>query len=521
MFPFPVAKVTRFSSSQCIFCNIITLMKTLLESITLVCILCGVQYTRAETVKSSDDGWPVREFRAVWVATVADIDWPLSSHHSTSQQKAELVLLLDKLQQLNFNAIVFQIRSVGDAMYNSTLEPWSAYLTGSQGRAPSPYYDPLTFVLEEAHRRNMEVHTWYNPYRARAGSTSRAGLAHNHMAVKYSQYAHAYGKDLWMDPGAKVVQDQCYNVIMDVAKRYDIDGVHMDDYFYPYPVSGQSFPDDTTYNAYRHGGGHLGRDDWRRDNVNSLIQRLYNGIKATKKHVKFGLSPFGIWKSGIPHGIVGLSAYYAQYADSRKWFDEGWVDYFTPQLYWRIDPARQSFTHLLDWWLQQNSKHRHFYAGSYAGNVVHQNWPLDEIKRQVEESRKRRDKLSLGDVFFSAKYFRDNSKGLSTLFQKDLYTVPALAPAMPWLGVTPPPAPSGVKVSGSTLTWNKDSSGVTRSWAVYKDEADAWELKKILNKDTTSWSVPSGRYAITAVDRLSNQSDGVVMEVQGRGSIIG
>ncbi|XP_046573717.1 glycosyl hydrolase YngK-like [Haliotis rubra] len=495
-------------------------MKGLLEFVTLGYLLSGTQFTRAETVKCSGDVWPVREFRAVWVATVKDMDWPLSRYHSSSQQKAELVLLLDKLQKLNFNAIVFQVRSAGDAMYNSTLEPWSEYLTGSQGRAPSPYYDPLAFLLEEAHRRNMEVHSWYNPYLARSGSTSKAGLAPNHMAVKYPRYAYAYGNSLWMDPGAKVVQDQCYNVIMDVVKRYDIDGVHMDDYFYPYPVSGQSFPDNATYNAYRKGGGHLGRDDWRRDNVNSLIQRLYNGTKATKKHVKFGLSPFGIWKSGIPKGIVGLSSYYEQYADSRKWFDEGWVDYFTPQLYWRIDPVKQSFTHLMDWWLQQNSKHRHFYAGSYAGNVVEQNWPLDEIKRQVEEARKRRDKLSLGDVFFSAKYFRDNSKGLSTMFQKDLYTVPALAPPMPWLGANPPPPPSGVRVSGSTLTWNKDGSGVTRSWAVYRYEADAWELKKLLNNDTTSWSVPSGRYAITAVDRLSNESGAVVKEVQGGANII-
>ena len=404
---------------------------------------------------------------------------------------------------------------MGDAIYQSSIEPWSEYLTGTQGKPPSPFYDPLHFVIDEAHKRNMEVHTWYNPYRARSGRTTTHGLASNHMARKFPQYAYAYGHNLWMDPGAREVQNQCYNVVMDVVKRYDIDGVHMDDYFYPYPVSGHDFPDSATYHAYTRNGGHLSRSDWRRKNVDDLIQRLYTGIKATKRHVKFGLSPFGIWKSGVPAGVHGLSSYSAQYADSRKWFNEGWVDYMTPQLYWKIDPPQQSFTHLMDWWLQQNSHKHHFYAGSYAGNVVHQHWPLSEISRQVEESRKRSDRLSLGDVFFSAKYFRDNSKGISDMFKNQLYTSPALAPIMTWLTSSTPQTPSGVTVSSGKITWHADTTGAVRSWAVYRFSADSWNLVKVVNNATLNFaSSDVGKYAITAVDRLSSESDGVVVDVE-------
>ncbi|ESP02782.1 hypothetical protein LOTGIDRAFT_156727 [Lottia gigantea] len=470
-------------------------------------------------IPSTGPEWPVREFRAVWIATVANIDWPLSNHHTPEQQRNEMLTLLNKLQQLNFNAIVFQVRSAGDAMYQSSIEPWSKYLTGQQGRAPSPFYDPLQFVITEAHKRNMEVHAWFNPYRAHT-SASKSGLASNHMAVEYPQYAYTYGHNIYMDPGAKVIQDRAFNVIMDVVRRYDVDGAHMDDYFYPYPVSGVSFPDTHTYNAYRSSGGHLSRDDWRRNNVNTLIQRIYNGIKSTKNHVKFGLSPFGIWKSGYPSGIVGLSSYSAQYADSRKWFMEGWVDYMNPQLYWRIDPPQQSYTHLMDWWLDQNPKNRHFYAGSYAGRVVNGGWPLSEIRRQVEESRARTSKLSLGNVFFSAKYFRDNSKGLADMFQSQLYTAPALSPEMSWLASPPAPAPSGQTVNGHTISWNRDNSGNVRSWGVYQKQVDLWNLLKVLNNNTVQYTASgSGQYAITGINRLSHESEAVIVNVDS--SIIG
>ncbi|XP_050408569.1 glycosyl hydrolase YngK [Patella vulgata] len=471
-------------------------------------------------VKPIGAEWPIREFRAVWVATVADIDWPISSRHTSAQQQKEMIVLLDKLQDLNFNAVVFQVRCAGDAMYHSQIEPWSRYLTGAQGKVPSPYYDPLDFVVNEAHKRNIEVHAWFNPYRANT-SPSRSGLAKNHMAIEYPQYAYTYGSDIYMDPGAKQVQDRAHDVIMDVVKRYDVDGVHMDDYFYPYPVSGVSFPDSHTYNAYRSSGGRLSHDDWRRENVNNLIQRIYSSIKSLKNDVKFGLSPFGIWKSGYPSGIVGFSSYDSQYADSRKWFMEGWVDYMNPQLYWRIDPPKQSYTHLMDWWLQQNTKHRHFYAGCYAGRVVNGGWPVSEIRRQVEESRDRNNKLSLGNVFFSAKYFRDNSKGLDDMFKSDLYTIPALAPEMSWLNSTVPPPPGNVKASGNTISWNPDSSGAVRSWAVYLQQADNWNLVKVLNKDTTHYAGLRGQYAITAVNRLSTESDAVIININSDQPVIG
>lgn len=421
-----------------------------------------------------------------------------------------MVALLDKLAELNFNAVVFQVRTSGDAFYNSTLEPWSYYLTGHQGQAASPYYDPLEFIIQEAHRRNIEVHAWFNPYRARAGSTSRAGLASNHVVHRYPQYVYAYGSNLWMDPGAKILQDFIYDVFMDVVRRYDIDGVHMDDYFYPYPVSGQSFPDSNTYNTYKASGGTLSLSDWRRNNVNTLVQRLGTGIKSIKSYVKYGISPFGIWKSGHPHGVHGLSAVDELYADSRKWLQQGWVDYFSPQLYWRIDPPQQSYTALIDWWLSQNANKRHVYVGNYASAVVVKHWPVSEIVRQVEESRLRNANLSLGNIQFSAKHFKLNTHGISDAFKNSLYQAPALSPEMTWLTAALPTKPHNISQQGSVVSWSGDSSGSVRSWVIYKDYFETWSLVKVLHASETSTNLTMGSYAIAGVNRLGKQSQHVI-----------
>ncbi|KAK3598803.1 hypothetical protein CHS0354_020918 [Potamilus streckersoni] len=467
-----------------------------------------------------DSVWPPREFRGVWVATVANIDWPTSRHHTTDQQKTQLLTILDKAKELHFNAIVFQVRPAGDALYNSSVEPWSEYLTGTQGRAPSPYYDPLQFAVEEGHKRGIEVHTWFNPYRARSANTSTSGLASNHMAKRFPDYAYIYGHDLWMDPSAKVVQDQTYTVIMDVVKRYDIDGVHFDDYFYPYPVSGHDFPDTHSYHEYTAGGGHLSLADWRRENVDTLIHRIYNGIKAIKMNVKFGISPFGIWRPDNPPGIHGFDSYSSLYADSKKWLQEGWVDYLAPQLYWKIDPPQQSFTALLDWWLQQSKQHRHVYAGMFAGNTLLKHWPLTEIGSQITESRARSGRLCLGDIQFSMKYFRDNSVGISDYFKQNLYQNPALCPEMSWLTADLPsvPNPSNLTITGHRLTWNKDNSRVIYLWSIYKKRADVWDMLVLLDKDAVTHNVASnGEYAIRGVDRSNRESDPAVVHITDAG----
>lgn len=458
--------------------------------------------------------WPVREFRGAWIATVANIDWPSSHSLTTDQQKNELTSLLDRLQSQNFNAIVLQVRTSGDALYNSSFEPWSYYLTGRQGRAPSPYYDPLEFTVQEAHKRNMEVHAWFNPYRARSGSNSTSGLAPNHMADRFPRYTYAYGSNLWMDPGAKVVQDFILSVFRDVVTRYDIDGLHMDDYFYPYPVSGVAFPDSHTYSAYVSGGGRLSLADWRRDSVNTLVHGLYSLVKSIKPHVKVGISPFGIWKPGHPHTIHGLSSFDSLYADSKKWLELGWVDYLSPQLYWEIDPPQQSYPALLDWWLQQNKMNRHLYTGNYASAIVVKSWPVNELVRQVQLSRDRRDQLSLGNVFFSAKTFSHNTHGIGDTFKSGQYSTPALQPEMTWLTAPAPSSPQNVRASADfKLYWSSDSSHTVRSWAVYVLRADVWELVHVLNRDTMEVGVQGGYYAVRGVNRLGKESDAVTVHV--------
>lgn len=324
-----------------------------------------------------------------------------------------------------------------------------------------------------------------------------------------------------MDPGSSDVQNFIVSVYLDVTRRYDVDGIHMDDYFYPYPVSGQDFPDAHTFHAYQQSGGHLALHDWRRHNVDSLVQRLQKEIHTLKPNVKFGISPFGIWKPGHPSGIHGLSAYDSLYADSKKWFEQGWVDYLTPQLYWKIDPPAQSYPALLDWWLQQNSQHRHLYAGNNAANVGRGIWDVQELVNQIKISRDRMSKLSLGNVQFSMKYFVHNNHGISDEF-KILYPAPTLTPEMTWLNLPPPNAPTNVVGHETSITWSADSTGATAYWALYKRTADVWELQHVLKQDVTSATqLLAGMYAIRGVNRAGTESTEVTVQVHGQGSIVG
>jgi len=261
-----------------------------------------------------------REFRGVWVATVGNLDWPSKPGLSTAKQKAELLAILDRASSLKLNAVILQVRPACDALYASEFEPWSEVLSGKMGQAPQPLYDPLAFAVEETHNRGMELHAWFNPYRARQ-TTAKTPASPNHISRTHPELVRTYGSHLWLDPGEQAVQDHSINVILDVVKRYDIDGVHLDDYFYPYPEKGAShnaidFPDDPSWRRYQRGGGQLNRDDWRRENVNQFIGRLYTEIKNTKPWVKFGVSPFGIWRPNNPPGTKGMDAFQELHADS-------------------------------------------------------------------------------------------------------------------------------------------------------------------------------------------------------------
>lgn len=452
-----------------------------------------------------------REFRGVWVASVVNIDWPSASNLSVAQQKFELLAILNRMQELNLNALVLQIRPTGDAFYQSQIEPWSTWLTGRQGEAPNPFYDPLQFAIEESHKRNIELHAWFNPYRARMGS-ERGPFAPNHMAAVYPQYAYRYGDLIWMDPGAKEVQDRTYNVIMDVVRRYDIDAVHLDDYFYPYPKPGIPFPDGQTYNAYRAAGGNLSLADWRRNNVNQMIFRLYQGIKEIKPYVKFGISPFGIYRPGKAPGIVGMDQYEAIFADVKLWMDRGWLDYLSPQLYWRIDPPQQSYPVLLDWWVRNNPFQRHIYAGNFLSQLAN-GWPVSEFQRQVQISRQKANQLSLGNIFFSMKMFRDNQSGVNEVFKSSVYPTPALPPSMPWLDNEPPQPPTGLQASSGMISWNPSPDHDIRSWALYQQFTNGWQLVRVLDRNTTAVSVSPGTYALRAVDRMANESSEAIVNV--------
>ncbi|HBB34348.1 MAG TPA: hypothetical protein DDZ80_16540 [Cyanobacteria bacterium UBA8803] len=454
-----------------------------------------------------------REFRGAWLTTAWNSDWPSKPGLPVEQQKAELIGILNRLQGLNFNALILQVRPEGDALYPSPLEPWSAWLTGTQGKAPHPVYDPLEFAIAQCHQRNIELHAWFNPYRAKIyikGSPN----ARPHIALANAESVYRWGNQLWMDPGAKAVQDRVYNVILDVVRRYDVDGIHLDDYFYPYPITGKDFPDQKTYAAYKSAGGKLNLGDWRRDNVNKMVERLSVGIKATKPYVKFGISPFGIYRPGQPPMAKGLDAYAVLYADSKKWLQQGWVDYLAPQLYWRIDQKPQSYPLLLKWWTDINYKQRHIYAGNNIAQLDGKSWKVQEINKQIEISRSLEGKRSLGNIFFSMSALSANRQGIYNTLKSSVYAKPALAPKMGWLEALPPSPPEQLRVQDGKLTWQADDNRDIRSWTLYKQDSGAWRLDRILSGATRVATVEPGTYALCAVDRLANESAGVVVSVK-------
>lgn len=453
-----------------------------------------------------------REFRGAWVATVWNSDWPSKAGLPVAQQQAELVNIITQLQELNFNALILQVRPEGDALYSSQLEPWSAWITGTQGKAPEPFYDPLAFAIAECHKRNIEVHAWFNPYRAKT-SLKSAPNVRPHLSVTNPEVVYQWGNQLWMDPGAKIVQDRAYNVIIDVVQRYNLDGIHLDDYFYPYPIPGESFPDGKTYNAYKETGGTLSLGDWRRENVNQMVQRLFQGIKAAKPHVKFGISPFGIYRPGQPAGITGLDAYNVLYADSKKWLDQGWVDYLAPQLYWRTDQTQQSYPTLLKWWTEANTKQRHIYAGNNIGQLDGKVWKDEEIEKQIKITRNLAQDLSLGNIFFSMSSINENRQGIADKFKNSLYSTPALVPTLSWQNATPPSPPQVLQVNNRRLSWQSGDNQPVRSWSLYRQTGDTWTLQRVLSAGTTFATVQPGTYAVCAVDRLANESVGVVISV--------
>lgn len=452
---------------------------------------------------------PQREFRGAWVATVGNSVWPSKPGLPVAEQKAEMLAIMDCAAQMKMNAIIFQVRPACDALYASKIEPWSEYLTGRMGQAPAPFYDPLEFAIAEAHKRGLELHAWFNPYRAHHFKTVSA-ISADHISKTQPQLVREYGRYLWLDPGEPEVQDYSLRVVMDVLKRYDVDGIHFDDYFYPYEekdAQGREldFPDDASWKKYG-AAVKLSRDDWRRENVNTFIKTVYDSIKTTKPWVKFGVSPFGIWRPGNPPQIKGYDAYARLYADSRKWLANGWLDYVVPQLYWAIDPKEQSFPALLNWWNTQNPKRRHIWPGLDATKTA-EKWKPDEILNQVRIAANQ--PISAGHVHWNMKSVMKNP-GLSTGLERSSYAEPALIPAMPWLKVAAPPAPivTVSRVNNSRITWSTSSGAAPSHWVVQTRQNNRWKTE-IFPGSVQSLSLSSPEVdaiAVSAVNRVGELS---------------
>jgi uncharacterized lipoprotein YddW (UPF0748 family) len=470
-----------------------------------------------------------REFRAAWVATVANINWPSEPGLPVAQQKEEALALLDLLHALNFNAVVFQVRPQADALYESELEPWSYYLTGVQGQGPEPAYDPLSFWVEEAHDRGLELHVWLNPYRAHHPSGGEV--------TPYSIVSRRPELNLpleqgywWMDPALKGTQEHSLEVVKDIVRRYDIDGVHFDDYFYPYPsYNGEKdFPDDESWGQYLKDGGQLPRGDWRREAVNTFIRRCYEAIKAEKPHVKFGLSPFGIWRPGNPESIQGFDQYGQLYADARLWLNQGWIDYWTPQLYWPVNQIPQSYPVLLGWWKKENPLGRHLWPGINIGQVTGEAG-ADEAINQIMITRGMLPE-GPGNVHWSIGPLVD-SDVLAQGLRDGPYAKGALVPPSPWLDDEPPEPPIvDIKVEGAEVdaegsqihvSWaHPDPDDVFR-WVLYHRMGETWDYQ-VLNRGAGHAVVPlfGGEdpptltaVAVAAVDRAGNLSRITVLPV--------
>jgi uncharacterized lipoprotein YddW (UPF0748 family) len=485
------------------------------RSASICVLLLSLLLSRCSSTPQSDTPPPVeREFRGVWIATVANIDWPSRRDLGAEAQQQELARLFDLAKELGFNTIVLQVRPAGDALYASEIEPWSEYLTGEMGRAPEPFWDPLAFAVRQAHARGLELHAWFNPYRAHHPSGT-SPIVDSHLSRTRPDLVKTYGRHLWMDPGEPEVRERTKSVILDVVRRYDVDGVHMDDYFYPYPeqdASGREieFPDEASWERYRAGGGTLERAAWRRSNVDSLVRELYREVKAVDPHVKVGISPFGIWRPGHPESIAGFDAYERIYADSLLWLREGWLDYFAPQLYWPIGAKQQSFPVLLEWWKRQNSQNRMMVPGISVSRVATGRPNSIRSSEIVDQIRLSRKLEADGLIHYSIKALSQDRDGIGTKV-RSLYSSPALPPAMTWIDDVAPAKPV-VTVNGPAISWTGVDADEVRSWVVQVRSREGWTTS-IEPADVREMQLRPGmdRVHVRAVDRAGNLSPSAIV----------
>lgn len=448
---------------------------------------------------------PKTEFRGAWLHTVFQ---PQYARMGTEEAKSYLSRLLDSLQDAGINAILWQVRPQADAFYPSKLEPWSRFLT-KDGKAPSPAWDPLQYMIDESHRRGMELHAWLNPYRVKTATSQK--LPPNHIYWKHPERFVNYGKQMFFDPGLPENRQFIVDVITDIVSRYDVDGIHFDDYFYPYPVAGEEFPDAASYAKYGQG---MSRGDWRRHNVDLLIEEVNAAMAKAKPWVRFGISPFGIWrnKKNDPRGsdTNGLQNYDALYADVLLWSQKGWVDYLMPQLYWDYSTKVAPYDVLVKWW-GENSNNRHMYIGQDIGITT----KFNALDRKVDEFR-RRDDIQ-GVCWFPGYSITSNVKGVATQMARGVQRNVALVPSYPWISDVRPQPVRGLKLKDGQLSWSAPHKAGTSDdvthWAVYRfppgqkiDLTDPNAVAGITYHPSWTASEP-GEYVVTALSRVNNESE--------------
>jgi uncharacterized lipoprotein YddW (UPF0748 family) len=474
-----------------------------------------------------DPAAPKQQLRAEWIASVTNIDWPSQRGLTADQQKAELVRWYDEAVALGLNAVVVQIRPTADAFWPSKYEPWSQWLTGTQGQDPG--YDPLAFAVSEAHKRNLEFHGWFNPFRVSMNTDVNA-LAPTHPARVHPDWVVPYGGKLYYNPGVPEVRKFTIDAIMDAVRRYDIDAVHFDDYFYPYPVAGQTFDDAAQYAQY---GGGLSLADWRRSNIDALMSGLSKAIRKAKPWVQFGVSPFAVWRNVAtdPAGSptqAGVQTYDDLYADTVKWVREEWIDYITPQVYWNIGFTVADYAKLVPWWSSVVAgTDVNLYIGHANHKVANPAQPAAwqdpaEMSRQLTFNQ---DYPQVkGDIYFSAAQVRANKLEHMSIVKADHYQQPALPPTAGRLVGRVRSLPVIVDAAGTSggvrLRW---ASGPATSYAVYRltglpgrcDLADEKHLVGTLRAgkgplqtftDATAVSGERYSYVVTALDRSHNES---------------
>jgi uncharacterized lipoprotein YddW (UPF0748 family) len=459
------------------------------------------------------------EFRGVWIGTVANIDWPREKGLNSTEQQEDFKRILDLHQRNGINAVFVQVRPAADAFYPSPYEPWSEFLSGRQGVAPNPYYDPLQFMIEETHKRGMEFHAWLNPYRA-VFTPGKSSVAANHITKTHPEWFLMYGEKKYFNPGLPEVRNYVTNIVKDITSRYDVDGIHMDDYFYPYRIAGKEFPDKKTFDKYSNG---LQKDDWRRSNCDSIVKQIHDAIRALKPTIKFGISPFGVWrnKSQDPRGSNtrgGQTNYDDLYADILLWMEKGWIDYVAPQLYWERGHKLCDYDTLLHWW-NQYTYGRHLYIGHgvyRAGtNAAWRN--RNELPMEIQNLRAY--ETTQGSIYFSSKNFESNPNGWNDSLRNNYYALPALPPPMEWLDSTYPDKPVIDTTTPGIFRLGYEGKKQLKAFAIFTIEpgeeanyANAVLVELIAagqpsNISPARWTMRKQRVFVASVDRSNNISD--------------